>query len=95
MEPTALTVAEGGSGSYAVVLNTEPAADVVVSVAGASGTDLSLSGTELTYTTSNWSTEQTVTVTAGEDDDSAADTVKLTHTAASTDSDYEVRRSMR
>ena len=89
VEPTALTVAEGGSGSYAVVLNTEPAADVVVSVAGASGTDLSLSGTELTYTTSNWSTEQTVTVTAGEDDDSAADTVKLTHTAASTDSDYE------
>ena len=89
VEPTALDVAEGGSGSYAVVLDTEPAADVVVSVAGASGTDLSLSGTELTYTTSNWSTEQTVTVTAGEDDDTAADTVTLTHTAASMDSDYD------
>ena len=89
VEPTALTVAEGGSGSYAVVLNTEPAADVVVSVAGASGTDLSVSATELTYTTSNWSTEQTVTVTAGEDDDSADDTVTLTHTAVSTDGDYD------
>ena len=89
VEPTALTVAEGGSGSYAVVLDTEPAADVVVSVAGVSGTDLSLSATELTYTTSNWSTEQTVTVTAGEDDDSADDTVTLTHTAASMDSDYD------
>ena len=88
VEPTALTVAEAGSGSYTVVLDTEPTAEVTVSVAGAAG-DVSASPTELTYTTSNWSTEQTVTVTAGEDDDTADDTVKLTHTAVSTDGDYD------
>ena len=37
----------------------------------------------------NWDTAQTVTVTAGNDADTADDTVSLTHSAASTDANYQ------
>ena len=37
----------------------------------------------LTFTPQNWNTPKTVTVTAGEDDDAAHDTVTLTHSATS------------
>ena len=88
--PSALTVTEGGDGSYTVELSSQPAADVSVTIAGHSGTDLSLSGTglsgddTLTFTTSNWNTAQTVTVNADDDADAVADAaVTLTHTATS------------
>ena len=65
---TSLTITEGDSGDYTVVLDSEPAGDVTVTVGGYSGTDVSLDETELTFTPGNWSTAQTVTVTAVEDD---------------------------
>ena len=77
---TTLTIGEGGTETYTVVLNTEPSADVTVTISGHAGTDVSLSDTELDFTTGNWDTAQTVTVTAGEDDDAVSDTdVTLTH----------------
>ena len=77
---TTLTIDEGGSGTYTVVLDTEPSAGVTVTISGHSGTDVSLDNTELTFTDGNWNVPQTVTVTAGEDDDAAADTeVTLSH----------------
>ena len=77
---TSLTIGEGGSETYTVKLNTEPSADVKVTISGHTGTDVSLSDTELNFTPGDWGTAQTVTVTAGEDDDAAADTdVTLTH----------------
>ena len=76
---TTLTVPEGGPNTYTVRLNTQPGGDVVVTVGGASG-DVSFSGSPLTFTTSNWDTEQTVTVNAAQDDDAAPDAaVTLTH----------------
>ena len=39
----------------------------------------------LTFTTSDWGTAQTVTVSAGEDDDASDDTATLTHTASGAD----------
>ena len=84
---TALSIDEGGSGTYTVVLDSEPTADVTVAIAGHAGTDISLSGdtltnNALTFTASTWDTAQTVTVAAGADDDAASDTaVTLTHTA--------------
>ena len=79
ISPTALTVPEGGPNTYTVRLNTQPGGDVVVTVGGASG-DVSFSGSPLTFTTSNWDTDQTVTVNAAQDDDAAPDaTVTLTH----------------
>ena len=88
---TALTVTEQDSNgdSYTVVLNTQPTANVVVTVAGHAGTDVLPAPTTLTFTTVNWETAQTVTVTAVNDADTTNDTVSLTHSAASTDTDYD------
>ena len=88
---SALTVTEEDptGARYTVVLNSEPTATVTVTVAGHAGTDVTPSPTSLTFTTTTWGTAQTVTVTAGPDADTANDSVSLTHSAASTDSDYQ------
>ena len=88
---TALTVTEEDTtgDSYTVVLDSQPTANVTVTVAGHAGTDVTPSPTSLTFTTSTWGTAQTVTVTAGDDADTANDAVSLTHSAASTDTDYD------
>ena len=87
----ALTVTEEDTAgdSYTVVLNSQPTANVTVTVAGHAGTDVTPSPTSLTFTPTNWGTAQTVTVTAGHDADTANDAVSLTHSAASTDSEYQ------
>ena len=86
----ALTVTEEDptGDSYTVVLDTQPTADVTVTVAGHTGTAVTPTPTTLTFTTSNWNTAQPVTVTADNDADTTNDTVTLTHRATSTDSDY-------
>ena len=87
---TELTIGEGGSDTYTVVLDSEPTAEVKVAIAGHADTDITLSGDTLaddtlTFTSDNWDTAQTVTVTAAEDDDAASDdAVSLTHTVAGT-----------
>ena len=88
---TDLTVTEedGTGDSYTVVLDSQPAANVVVTVTGHAGSEVSLSRTTLTFTALNWSTAQTVTVTAGNDADAIDDTVTLSHGAASSDGDYQ------
>ena len=87
---TALTVTEEDAtgDTYTVVLDSEPTANVVVTVGGYSGTDVTPNPATLTFTNLNWETARTVTVTAGNDADTANDSVSLTHSAASTDSDY-------
>ena len=87
---TALTVTEQDTtgDSYTVVLDTEPTADVTVTVAGHAGTDVTPNPATLTFASTTWSTAQTVTVTAGDDADTTDDSVTLTHSAASTDNDY-------
>ena len=89
LSPTSLTVTEGDTNgaSYTVKLTTEPSATVTVTIGGHSGTDLTLSGdtlnsNQLTFTTSNWGTAQTVTVKAGDDDNASNESHSLTHTAA-------------
>ena len=90
---TALTVTEEDTtgDSYTVVLDSQPTANVTVTVAGHAGTDVTLtpSSATLTFTPTNWGTAQTVTVTAGDDADTANDAVSLTHSATSTDTDYD------
>ncbi len=82
LSPTSLTVAEGDDASYTVKLATAPTNTVTVAIALPAGTDLTLDKTSLTFTTTSWNDEQTVTVTAGEDDDTANDTATLMHTAS-------------
>ena len=88
--PNELTVLEGRSESYTVVLKTQPSADVEVTVSGHADTDVNLDKTTLTFTSENWDTAQTVKVTAAEDDDAADDDdVTLAHAVTSTDSLYD------
>ncbi len=77
---TELTVPEGGSASYTVRLLAQPTDDVTITVERASGDeDLTASPDTLTFTNSNWSVQQTVTVSAAEDDDGAAGTAQFGH----------------
>ena len=87
---TTLTVAEEDptGDSYTVVLDTEPSADVTVTVAGYAGTDVTPDPATLTFTPSNWDTARTVMVTASDDADTTDDSVPLTHSATSADSNY-------
>ena len=87
---SALTVTEEDTtgNTYTVVLDSQPTANVTVTVAGHAGTDVTLTPSILTFTTTTWGTAQTVTVKAGNDTDTTNDTVTLTHSAASTDSNY-------
>ena len=88
---TALTVTEEDTtgDSYTIVLDSQPAASVTVTVAGHSGTDVLPTPTSLTFTSMNWDTAQTVTVKAVNDANTVDETVSLTHAATSTDTDYD------
>ena len=87
LSKTGLSVTEGDAAgtSYTLRLATEPTGEVTVTVSGHAGTDLTLDKTTLTFTVDNWATAQMVTVEAGHDDDGAADTATLTHTASGGD----------
>ena len=85
---SAFTVVEGDSPgqSYTVALTTQPSAAVTVTISGQASTDLSLDKPSLSFSTSNWSAAQTVTVTASHDADALTDpVVTLTHRASGGD----------
>ena len=65
---TSLRVDEGGTGTYTVVLASEPSGNVTVTAtSGDTGAVTVTSPTILTFTTGNWATAQTVTVRAEQD----------------------------
>ena len=76
--PLSLTIGEGSTGTYAVVLNTQPSGNVMVAIRS-NNTDVTVPSSTLTFTMTDWNTEQTVTVTAGQDADAANDMATLTH----------------
>ena len=80
---TELIVTEGRSVTYTVELDSEPTADVTVTITGHAGTDLTLTPNTamLTFTSSTWDRTQTVTVAAGDDGDVLNDSARLTHRA--------------
>ena len=81
---TDLTVAETGSATYTVVLDTEPTGPVTVTVAKTSGGDgdLTVAPAALTFTTADWNAAQSFTVSAADDVDSADGTATFTHSAS-------------
>ena len=84
LSPEALQVREAGSATYTVQLTTQPTTAVTVTVSGM-GSDVTVAPASLSFSTSNWDTAQTVTVSAAEDDNGTDDKVTLTHTAAGAD----------
>ena len=73
------------------MLDAQPSSNVTVTAARTSGgdTDLSISGSPLTFTDTNWNTAQTLTVSAAEDADATNGSATFEHSASSGDSSYD------
>ena len=86
-----LSIREEDTGEYEVKLNSEPTANVTLTVTGNAGTDVTLtpSSATLTFTPTTWNRLQKVTVSTADDTDAADDRVTLTHTARGGDYDGE------
>ena len=80
-DPTALTVAEGGTGSYGLTLTRAPTSDVTVTVLVEADGAVTAAPVTLIFTADNWDTAQTVTVTGAEDGDKNDETETLRHAA--------------
>ena len=88
ISPTTVAVSESGvTDTYQVVLTSQPTATVTITF----NTDAQLSAiSPITFTTLNWNSPQTVTVSAVNDSVvEGAHTSTITHTAASSDSNYD------
>ena len=83
---TALTVNEGTTGTYTVVLDSQPTASVTVTPSRTGSSDVTFSPATLTFTALNWNTVQPVTVTAAQDSDAVDDSATISH--AVTGGDY-------
>ena len=84
-----INVVEGGTGTYTVVLASQPSASVAVTPTSGDAAAVTVPPMVLTFTTGNWATAQTVTVTAVEDVNAVSETVQVTHAAVSGDSGYD------
>ena len=89
-----LSIMEGNTGRYRVVLESEPTATVTVTVTGQDGTEcgeqagkVCVSSATLTFPPRDWDRPQTVTVSTEPDPDAVDKRVTLTHTV--TGGDYE------
>ena len=83
VNPTSLTLDEGGTATYTVVLDTEPTGDVTVTIQDPTdNTDVIAGPASLAFTDQNWDTAQTVTVSAAQDDNAGDETATITHTVA-------------
>jgi hypothetical protein len=82
--PGAVTVPEGSTGSYRVHLSSAPTSNVTVTSARTAGdADITVSaGGTLTFTPTNFGTDQTVTLAAAEDSDQTNGTATVTVSAS-------------
>ena len=88
--PASLALTEGHAvdkeKTFTVALATEPTAEVTVGLTTSGDTDAAtVSPTSLTFTTANWKTAQTVTVTALDDDDASGESVTVALAASGGD----------
>lgn len=88
--PSATTTETGGTVTFTVSLTVAPTADVTVPVSTSNPTEGTVSTSLLTFTTANWSTPQTVTVTGVNDtvDDNDVAYSVILGAATSSDSRY-------
>ena len=89
VDPTDMNIDEGASDDFTVKLATEPSAEVTVTVVSDDPGAATVSTDSLKFTPSDWSTEQTVTVSGADDPDLEDETVTVSLTAVSDDTDYQ------
>ena len=87
IDPTTLTVTESGTAEFTVELTTLPTADVTVTVTSDDTGAATVSDSSLEFTTSDWNSPQTITVSGVDDDDGGNETVSIS--LAATGGDYE------
>ena len=92
LTPASVEVNEnGGTATYTVKLATAPTADVTVTLSSGDTDAATVEPASLTFTTTNWGAEQTVTVTGVDDDvvnTGGKRETTITHSASSSDTDY-------
>ena len=81
-----VTVYEGGTGTYAVQLDTEPTGNVTVTIHDPTdNTDVRTDPETLTFRPEDWDEPQTVTVTVQEDDGTGDDGATVAHSISGAD----------
>lgn len=87
--PTTVNVAEGGAtATYRIALTSQPTANVTITITPDG--QVTVSAATLTFTSANWNTPQSVTVTAVDDSISEGNhTGTITQSAASGDPNYD------
>ena len=93
LSTTTATVAETGTtATFTVVLDAEPSSNVVISVTSGDTGEATVSAANLTFTTANWDSAQTVTVTGVDDnlvDGSVNTTITMAVVDASSDDNFD------
>ena len=85
---TSLTVTEGNTTTYFIVLGSQPTDSVRVSLSGYGSAAVSISRNYHIFYTEDWNTPMAVTVTASHDADSRDKTVTIDHSVTTDDTDY-------
>jgi hypothetical protein len=67
----------GGTDTFTAYLGWEPTSDVVIDLASSNTDEATVSPASLTFTTANWDSPQTVTVTGVDDDTLSADSTSI------------------
>ncbi|MCP4755233.1 MAG: hypothetical protein GY866_30585 [Proteobacteria bacterium] len=84
------TTESGGTASFTIRLNTQPTEDVALTVASSDLEEGTVSPSSLTFTNSNWSSDQEITATGTDDDltDGYQSYTIVINAAVSSDADY-------
>ena len=87
-----VTVVEGDAQgrTYTAVLDAQPNAPIPITISPDAGSDVSADPATVTFTSSNWSTGQTIRITAAHDADSQNETVQISHIASGTYADLSI-----
>ena len=81
VSPGVMTLPEGASATYTLVLESEPTQSVTLTPTLSGSRDLTFEPSSLTFTPDDWDTPRTMTVTATEDDDAHHDSSIISHAA--------------
>ncbi len=76
----ALVVMEGSSETYTVKLSSEPSSQMTVGIRIHPEGDVTVNPGQVFFGPSDWNTEKTIFITAGEDEDKVSEKIQLIHT---------------
>ncbi len=81
VDPTRVTLPEGWTGSYSLVLDAQPDGDVTITMSS-DNPDVAPYPNPIIFTPDNWQTKQLIGVPAAEDGDAVDDTAVISHTVS-------------